>query len=322
VTALISDMRVTLRIAAALLVAGVVASCSASPSSESSATPFKVKVLVVTMFDGETKPWLAHEKLGRSITVPTMDKPMHCGADGLCVATIGEGKANAAISMSAILADNQLDVTTAYVLTAGVAGIRPESGTLGDSNWADWVVDYEIGGHHIAESTDRSVGCGYEKGEDEGTTAFHLDPTLVGMAYELTKNLPLADNAEAESNRAHYAGQAGRKPHVTRCDTVTADDFWIGRDASETAAYVMGQWTNNAGRYCTTQQEDNATAAVLAAHGYLNRYLSLRTASDFDQPYPGQSAHDMLTHFPGIDIAVSNSYTVASAVAHHLAHVS
>lgn len=34
--------------------------------------------------------------------------------------------------------------------------------------------------------------------------------------------------------------------------------------------------------------EDNATAAVLARRGYPGRYLSLRTAGNFDQPYPGQ----------------------------------
>ena len=137
------------------------------------------------------------------------------------------------------------------------------------------------------------------------------------MAYTLTKDLPLADDADAEADRAHYAGQAGKKPHVARCDTVTADDFWTGRDASETAQHVVDQWTNNQGTYCTSQQEDNATAAVLAKHGYLDRYLSLRTASDFDQPYPGESTADVLRTFPGGSIAVANAYTVGSAVANY-----
>jgi purine nucleoside permease len=296
----------------------VMVNLASSHRIESSANPFEVKVLVVTMFDGETGPWLQKEKLGRTFAVAAMNEPMHCGTDGLCVATVGEGKANAAASMSAILADKQLDLTSAYFMTAGIAGINPQTGTLGDADWADWVVDYEIGGHHISKETDPTVPFGYEKGKDGGTTVYHLNQQLVATAYGLTKNLPLADSADAESDRVHYAGQEGKKPHVSRCDTVTADNFWTGNDASATAQYVVHQWTNNEGTYCTNQQEDNATAAVLAKHGYLNRYLSLRAASDFDQPYAGQSAYEVLKSYPGSSIAYVNAYTVGSAVAHYL----
>jgi purine nucleoside permease len=247
-----------------------------------------------------------------------MDEPMHCGPKGMCIATIGEGKANAATSMSAILADDQLDLTSAYFITAGVAGISPGTGTLGDADWANWVVDYEMGGHHISKATDPSVSSGYEKGQDEGTTVYHLNQQLVATAYELTKNSPLVDSADAEADRLHYHGQAGKKPHVSRCDTVTGDDWWTGRDAADTARYATDLWTDGQGKYCTTQQEDNATATVLAKHGYLHRYLSLRTASDFDQPYPGQSTHDVLTNFPGGSIAFANAYTVGSVVADFL----
>jgi purine nucleoside permease len=304
---------------AALVALAVMAHSALSHRSAAVVKPVAVRVLVVTMFDGEAEPWLRNEKLDRTVTVPAMDEPMHCGPEGMCVATIGEGKANAATSMSAILADHQLDLTSAYFITAGIAGISPDTGTLGDADWANWVVDYEMSGHHISKATDPAVPFGYEKGQDEGTTVYHLNQQLVAAAYELTKNSPLVDSADAEADRVHYVGQAGKKPHVSRCDTVTGDDWWTGRDASDTARYAMGQWTDGRGRYCTTQQEDNATATVLAKHGYLGRYLSLRTASDFDQPYPGQSAHDMLDTFPGGGIAFTNAYTVGSVVARFLA---
>jgi len=303
------------RIGAALFALTVAAAGCASAQPE---RRYAVKVLVITMFDMEAGPWLRSEKLERTLAVPTVVAPVHCGGDGLCVATIGEGKVNAAASMSALLSDAQLDLASAYFMTAGVAGVNPKHGTLGDADWASWVVDYEIGGHHVSKETDPSVPYGYEKGEDEGTTVYHLNQKLVDMAYDLTKSLPLSDSAEAQAARAHYVGQAGKKPQVSRCDTVTADDFWTGSDASDTAAHVVDQWTDNAGTYCTTQQEDNATAAVLARHGLLDRYLSLRTASDFDQPYPGQRSHDVLASFPGGSIAFANAYTVGAAVAHHL----
>jgi purine nucleoside permease len=305
-------------LATVVVLAAVTVMATFSHPTGSSAAPFKVKVLVVTMFDGETRPWLQNEKLGRTFTVPAMDEPVHCGTDGLCVATIGEGKTNAAASMSAILVDEQLDLTSAYFMTAGVAGITPKAGTLGDADWANWVVDYEIGGHHISKEADPTVPFGYAKGDDEGTTVYHLNQKLVDTAYALTKSLPLSDSADAEAGRAHYAGQAGKKPRVSRCDTVTADDYWTGSDASATAQYVVDQWTNHDGTYCTSQQEDNATAGVLARRGFLSRYLSLRTASDFDQPYPGESTDEVLKSFPGGDIAVANAYSVGAVVAHYL----
>ena len=107
-----------LGVLAALVGLAVTADLGRYHPTESAARPFDVKVLVVTMFDGETGPWLQNEELGRTFTVPAMDEPMHCGANGLCVATIGEGKANAATSMSAIVADKQLDLTSAYFITA------------------------------------------------------------------------------------------------------------------------------------------------------------------------------------------------------------
>jgi purine nucleoside permease len=312
-------VRVAVRVVVATCVAMVVSATSLSCHRiESAVDRVEVAVLVVTMFDGEAASWLRNEQLDRTLTVPTIDAPMHCDTEGLCVATIGQGKANAAANLSAILVEEQLDLTSAYFMTAGIAGVNPKIGTLGDAAWADWVVDYEMGGHHISDDTDPTVPFGYQKGQDQGTTVYRLNQQLVSMAYELTKDLPLANSADAEAARAHYAGQAGRTPQVSRCDTVTADDFWTGSDASETAEYIVDQWTNNDGTYCTSQQEDNATAAVLARHGYLSRYLSLRTASDFDQPYAGQSARQVLTTFPGSGIAFANAYTVGSSVAHYL----
>ncbi|MGH3826102.1 MAG: purine-nucleoside phosphorylase, partial [Pseudonocardiaceae bacterium] len=106
--------------------------------------------------------------------------------------------------------------------------------------------------------------------------------------------------------------------YVAVCDTVTGDDFWAGQQLSQTAQYITGLRTDGQGRYCTTQQEDNATATALARHGYLNRYLSLRTASDFDQPFSGQSEADLLATFPGYQPAVENEYLVGATVAHYL----
>ncbi len=279
--------------------------------------PLTVRVLVITMFPLETAPWLAHESLPITHVVPHAPEPLRCASSGLCVATIGQGKANAATAMSAILDDDGLDFRDAYFMTAGIAGVSPRAGTLGFAAWARWVVDWDLG-HHLTPRSAPGVPHGYLPLDDQGTNVFHLDDKLVDMAYDLTKTLPLADSPDAVRNRAQYAGQAAQKPFTTVCDTVTGDDYWSGVELSETADYLTGIWTKNQGRYCTSQMEDNATATALARHGYLNRYLVLRTASDFDQPYPGQNAKDTVTTFPGAQPAVDNAYLVGSTVAHHL----
>lgn len=278
---------------------------------------FTVRALVITMFPGETKPWLEREPLPRTIEVPGASGPLHCSEDGLCVTTTGMGKVNAAASMTAILDSHRLDLSRAYFLTSGIGGTPPDHGTLGFAAWARWVVDYDLG-HHVSAATDPTVPHGYLKGDTTGTNVFRLDDRLVDTAYRLTKDIKLADSDQAAENRRHYRGQAGRTPYVDICDTVTGDNFWTGRDQSERARYITDQWTEGRGDYCTTQMEDNATAAVLARHGHLDHYLDLRTASDFDQPYPGQSAKEALSAFPGSRISVENAYRVGSTVAHHL----
>jgi purine nucleoside permease len=78
------------------------------PANRPAAGPRHVRVLVLTMFRGETQPWLANLKLPVTVTVPGAHSPLHCSAGGLCVTMIGEGKSNAGASVTAILADQRL----------------------------------------------------------------------------------------------------------------------------------------------------------------------------------------------------------------------
>lgn len=330
------------RLPAAVLVAAVMATlgpapapapASASASAPASASAsasdaialphrpgrkLRIGVLVITMFDDETAPWLAHEALPVEVPVPGAHAPLHCDVRGMCVAQIGIGKSNAATSMMAILDSPRLDLRHTYFLTAGIAGTSPESGTLGFAAWARWVVDWDLG-RHLLPYTAPEVPHGYLPGRDVGTNVFRLNEALVQKAYRLTRQLKLTDSAEAVAARAHYPGQAGQHPYVAACDTITGDDYWVGRELSESAEYITDLRTNKRGRYCTSQQEDNATATALARHGYLDRYLVLRAAANFDQPWPGQTITEHLAlPSPARRPAVDNAYLVASTVAHHM----
>jgi purine nucleoside permease len=108
------------------------------------------------------------------------------------------------------------------------------------------------------------------------------------------------------------------KPFVAMCDTITGDDYWAGRTLSKEAQYIVSLQTYGQGRYCTSEQEDTAIAAALSRFGYLGQYLDLRTASNFDQPYLGQTVQELLQTFPGYTIATQNAYLVGAAMADYL----
>ena len=66
------------------------------------------KVLVVTMFPGETKPWLENEALPLKVTLPGLTKAnpdVACSEAGLCVLTTSRnvGYANAASSIASLV---------------------------------------------------------------------------------------------------------------------------------------------------------------------------------------------------------------------------
>ncbi|AYF75956.1 purine nucleoside permease [Nocardia yunnanensis] len=289
-----------------------------SSNTQAHADPIDVGVLVVTMFDPENEVWLRHEQLPTTVEVPGAYKPVRCNAAKLCVAETGQGKANAATTMMAILGSDKFDFRNAYFLTAGIAGTPPEQGTLGGAAFARWVVDFDLG-NHLDPAAAPDVPFGYRPVEDYNTAAYQLDAALVDKAVEWTSDATLADSPEAAAERAQYPGQAGRTPAVMKCDTMTGDDFFSGKLLSDTAGHIMRDRTKGAGVYCTTQMEDNATATALQAHGYLGRYLSLRTMSNFDQPYPGQSVVQHLDQTSGgFEIALDNQYTLGKIVADQL----
>jgi purine nucleoside permease len=280
--------------------------------------PRHVRVLVLTMFSGETQPWLASLRLPVTVNVPGAYGPLHCSTGGLCVTTIGQGKSNAGASVTAIMADRRLSFTDAYFMTAGIAGTPPSAGTLGFAAWARYVADWDLG-HHLIPRTAPGLRYGYEPLNPASyAEVFRLNARLAQTAYRVTRQVRLADSRQADRARARYPGQAGRKPFTTLCDTVAGDDYWAGATLSREAHYIMSIDTHGRGKYCTAEQEDSAVAEALTRFGYLDRYLDLRAASNFDRPYPGESVRRLLKTFPGYTIATENAYRAGVAVARYL----
>jgi len=292
----------------ALAALGLAASLAAH-----AAEPRALKVVIITMFAPEAQPWIEPFALKEEIAVPGLspDYPaLRCNADDVCLLTTGMGHANAAASTLAVTLDPRFDLRRTYFLIAGIAGIDPAQGTLGTAAWARWLVDSGIAHEIDAREMPKGWKNGYygilTKGPGEKpkleyrTEVARVDEALLQTALALTKNAKLTDSEQARAYRAHYRiAPANQPPHVTQCDTLGGDTWWHGHQLGEHARAWTQLLTDGQGSYCTTQQEDNATRNALeraAAAGKvdLKRLAVLRTGSNFDRPYPGQSAHASL----------------------------
>lgn len=207
--------------------------------------------------------------------------------------------------------DPRFDLSKAYWLVAGIAGIDPADGTLGSAVWAEWVVDADLA-HEIDA---REIPAGWKTGyvplrksvpyEQPRETAvegeaYHLNASLVDWAFRLTQHVALVDSAEMrnERNRFSYAN-ARRPPFVLKGDDLSGSTFWHGKLLSEWANDWVKYHTDGKGNYVTTAMEDTGILQALtflskAKRADLNRVLVLRTASDFDQPRPGMTAAQSL----------------------------
>lgn len=295
----------------ALLLTGL--ALLATFANAQSASPRALKVVIITMFAPEAEPWIAPFQLKEEISVPGLspDHPaIRCNTDDVCVITAGMGHANAAASTMALTLDPRFDLRRTYFLIAGIAGIDPAQGTTGSATWARYLVDVGIAHELDAREMPKAWKTGYlgimTKGPGQKpkfeyrTEVAQLDEALLQRALELSKGVALDDNDKARAYRAKYRrAPANAPPQVLQCDTLGGDTWWHGHRLGQHARDWTKLLTDGKGTYCTTQQEDNATynaleRAAKAGKVDLKRLAVLRTASNFDRPYPGQTAYASL----------------------------
>jgi purine nucleoside permease len=302
----------TRALALVMLVACSHHSATSPPDSSTSptdaATGRAIKVMIVDMFSLEGSPVVTTFGLTQQLTVDGVT--VNCNADDVCEIVTGMGYANAAASVTALIYNRQqLDLSHTYFVIGGIAGIDPEQGTIGTAAWAHYAVDFGYSYELDAREMPAAWPYGYfgigttsptapPTGDYRGT--FELDAGLLQAALTLTASVQLEDSAMAMTVRANYpAAPANQPPVVTQCDVVSSDTWFAGTALTQRARDWMKLATANAGTYCTSAQEDNATLEVLArgaAAGVIDfsRVALLRTASDFSAPYPNQTDADSL----------------------------
>ena len=325
--------------------------------------PIEIKAVVITMFEagedtgdvpGEFQYWVEREHLSEVLPFPQGYHSLRLNPEaGVLGIVTGVGNTRAAASVMALGLDPRFDLTHAYFLVAGIAGIDPHVGSLASVVWSDHVIDgdltHEIDAREIPHATeaDRKIwSTGYvplgketpfqqpraDRFGDDGVR-YTLNPSLTRWAFQLTRDVPLADNPGIAARRQQYLttdskSPAHRPPFVLVGANLSASTFWHGRLLSEWAHDWVAYQTGGLGVYTVTGMEDSGTLQALTflanAHKVdRERVLVLRAASNFDQQRDGISATDSLAEtkvrqYSAYLPSLENAYRVGHVVIDNL----
>ena len=318
-----------------------------SPAEEAAAgAPRKVRVVVVAMFEvgedtgdrpGELQLW--KERRSYTEILPFLGyKDLHYdGETGLLVMVTGIGTARAAAATMALGMDDRFDLSRAYWLVVGIAGIDPEDATIGSAAWAEYLVDGDLGHHIDAREIPEDWPFGYfprytnrpfdpERPPPTGEM-YRLNPALTEWAYQLTRDVELPDDPSVEAERVLYTEhpEARGKPRVIKGDHIAALTFWHGALLNDWANRLVRYWTDGDGEMVTSAMEDTGTYLSLSWLDKIgrvdkDRVMVLRTGSNFTMQPPGRTAAENLLkktkgyRYAGLEIAVEAGYRVGSAV--------
>ena len=324
--------------------------CHTVFAEQTAADPIPIKVVVLAMFEkgedvadkpGEFQNWVEKLPLPESFPFPQGHRDLRYNDRGILGAVTGMGIAKATASTMALGLDPRFDLSKAYWLIAGIAGVDPEDASLGSAVWAEWVIDGDLSHQIDAREVSDDWTTGYiplrqaepyalQLTGSEGA-AYQLNSELVDWAYQLTKGIRLQDNSRMKEQRSLYTNftQAQRPPMVVKGDHLSASTYWHGALLNEWANKWVRYWSGGEANFVTSGMEDSGTLqslSFLAKAGKvdLNRVLVLRTASNFTMQYPGISAPESLrqtvkgkgysAYIPALDAA----YEVGSPVVNEL----
>jgi purine nucleoside permease len=334
-----------LSLMAASLLCGCVSTTSRAPASQQAVAPVEVRAVVVAMFEvgedtgdvpGEFQLWRERQKLDVRYPFAHHHDLFFNPDTGVLGMVTGMGSINSATAVMALALDPRFDLSRAYWLIAGIAGIDPEDGSIGSAAWAEWLVDGDLAHEIDPREIPADWKTGYfargtqgpndpKRPDPGGGEVFRLNPGLVDWAFQLTKDVDLGDSENLKATREKFTSHpAARKPpFVMKGDQLAAMTFWHGPMLNDWANDWVKFWTEGKGNFVTSAMEDTGSYASL---NYVhptgkvdrNRVLVLRTASNYTMPPPGVSAAEHLLAenegYAGFAASIEAAYRVGSVV--------
>ncbi len=291
---------------AALLLGACGAEPPASSNADTSASPapIPVKAVVVTMFEigedtgdqaAEFQLWYERRNLDTVFEFAGHHDLHFDSENGVMVMVTGIGTAKSAASVMMLGMDPRFDLSKAYWLVAGIAGVDPEDASIGSAAWAEYLVDgdlsHEIDPREMPEDWKYGYIARYtEKPFDENRPEptgemFRTNPDLTEWAYQLTRDMELPDFESLDETRALYTEHpnAQRPPFVLKGDHLAAMTFWHGKILNDWANDWVDYWSDGKGEFVTSAMEetgtvDAATNLLAENEGYAGLDASLESA--------------------------------------------
>ncbi|HEY0309206.1 MAG TPA: purine nucleoside permease [Acidobacteriaceae bacterium] len=319
-----------------------------APHANAQQKPWPVKIVIVATFErgadtgdlpGEFQFWVEREHLTESIDFPGGVHAIRSTPDHSIIGIVtGTTLVNATASIMALGLDPRFDLSHAYWLMNGIAGVDPHVASLGSAAWASYVIndvsryidpkdapaDWPYGFFSTGSSRPNELPKTGNPAFDRDL--FPLNAALADWAYGLTKDLKLGDTPQMQEFRAAYKGlpNAQKPPFVLKGDSFASDYFWHGPVMTQFAHDWVNLWTQGKGTFAMTEMEDSGVAEAMKRLDKMHRadyqrLMVLRTASNFCMPAPGNTSISSLTspfvgYIPALESAYSAGNTVIQAL--------
>src|SRR5882757_7284581 len=230
---------------------------TACVSASRSPKPIEVKVVVVAMFEigadsgdaaGEFQLWHERQKLDLRFPFAHHHDLFLNPKTGVLGMVTGIGSINSASAVMELGLDPRFDLSHAYWVVAGIAGVDPEDASIGSAAWAEYLVDgdlaHEIDAREIPADWPtgyfaRNTRKPYDPNKPKPTgEMFQLNPQLTEWVFELTRGVTLDDSKQLQETRSHFAGypNAQKPPFVLKGDNLAGMTFWHGK--------ILNEWAN------------------------------------------------------------------------------
>jgi len=250
----------------------------------------------------EVEPWLDCYNFDHAIDVAGVDQPVrHASDPGITLVPTGIGKSAAATTVSAIAAGDDLALDEATIVTVGIAGCPPDTGTLGSVFITDWVVDWDI-----------KLRIGDTTGPMQWLTKeyqWQLSEELVDRALAAARDVQLADSDHAQQIRTQY--DDNRSPTVDVGATVCGDEVYHGEAIAAQVDALCDSYGVDG--FVTTEMEDAGTATALERFDLLDQYISIRAAANFDREPSGGDPTESIKN-DVFNLGIENAVRVGKAV--------
>lgn len=326
--------------------AATLAAVKACAPARPCAVKLPVRVVVVTMFEigadsgdkpGEFQLWKERRNLTETLPFPQGWHDLAYDPEtGVLAIVTGMGSIKSATAALALGLDDRLDLSKAYWLVAGIAGIDPEDASVGSAAWARYLIDGDIAHEIDAREIPKGWSSGYFALHSKGPMdkapldpvngeMFELNPALQDWAYALTKDTALPDDARIAEARKAFKGypNAQKPPFVLKGDNLAAMTFWHGAKMTLWANDWTKFWTRGKGEFVTSAMEETGTFQSIeyltkVGRADRDRVLVLRAGSNFTMPPPGLDAATYLLSenqgYAGMTAALESLYIVGGKV--------